>query len=70
MPGRGARGNANGGWLGPYFMKRQLRPKEYDTIVKAVAARDRVKAKSIYLSATEALNRKSGGGMGYQKVSV
>jgi hypothetical protein len=34
-------------------MKRQLKPKERAEIVKAIAAGDRVKAKSIYLSATE-----------------
>jgi hypothetical protein len=34
-------------------MKRQLKPEEREEIVKAIAAGDRVKAKSIYLSATE-----------------
>jgi hypothetical protein len=34
-------------------MKRKLRPEEREEIVKAIAAGDRVKAKSIYLSATE-----------------
>jgi DNA-binding FadR family transcriptional regulator len=34
-------------------MKRQLKPEEHEEIVKAIAAGDRVKAKSIYLSATE-----------------
>jgi hypothetical protein len=34
-------------------MKRELKPEEHEEIVRAVAAGDRVKAKSIYLSATE-----------------
>ena len=34
-------------------MKRELRPEEHEEIVRAVAAGDRVKATSIYLSATE-----------------
>jgi DNA-binding FadR family transcriptional regulator len=34
-------------------MKRQLKPEEHEQIVKAIAAGDRVTAKSIYLSATE-----------------
>jgi len=34
-------------------MKRELKPEEHEEIVKAVAAGDRVKATSIYLSATE-----------------
>jgi len=34
-------------------MKRELKPEEHEEIVKALAAGDRVKAKSIYLSATE-----------------
>ena len=34
-------------------MKRELKPEARDEIVKAIAAGDRVKAKSIYLSATE-----------------
>ena len=34
-------------------MKRQLKPEEHEEIVKAIATGDRVKAKSIYLSATE-----------------
>jgi DNA-binding FadR family transcriptional regulator len=34
-------------------MKRELKPEEHGEIVKAIAAGDRVKAKSIYLSATE-----------------
>ena len=34
-------------------MKRELKPEEHEEIVKAIAAGDRVKAKSIYLSATE-----------------
>src|SRR6516162_2272878 len=34
-------------------MKRQLKPEEHEEIVEAIAAGDRVKAKSIYLSATE-----------------
>jgi len=34
-------------------MKRQLKPEEREEIVKAIAAGDKVKAKSIYLSATE-----------------
>jgi hypothetical protein len=34
-------------------MKRELKPEEHEEIVAAVAAGDRVKATSIYLSATE-----------------
>ena len=34
-------------------MKRELKPEEHEEIVRAIAAGDRVKAKSIYLSATE-----------------
>lgn len=34
-------------------MKRELKPEEHAEIVSAVAAGDRVKATSIYLSATE-----------------
>ncbi|PZR76469.1 MAG: hypothetical protein DLM52_06065 [Chthoniobacterales bacterium] len=34
-------------------MKRQLKPEEHEKIVSAVAAGDRIKAKSVYLSATE-----------------
>jgi hypothetical protein len=34
-------------------MKRQLKPEEHEEIVRAIAVGDRVKAKSIYLSATE-----------------
>jgi DNA replicative helicase MCM subunit Mcm2 (Cdc46/Mcm family) len=34
-------------------MKRELKPTEHEEIVAAVAAGDRVKATSIYLSATE-----------------
>jgi len=34
-------------------MKRELKREEREEIVKAIAAGDRVKAKSIYLSATE-----------------
>ena len=34
-------------------MKRELKPEEHEEIVKALAAGDRVKATSIYLSATE-----------------
>lgn len=34
-------------------MKRELKPEEHEEIVKALVAGDRVKAKSIYLSATE-----------------
>ena len=34
-------------------MKRELKPEEHEKIVRAIAAGDRVKAKSIYLSATE-----------------
>jgi len=34
-------------------MKRELKPHEREEIVAAVAAGDRVKATSIYLSATE-----------------
>ena len=34
-------------------MKRELKPEEHEAIVSAVAAGDRIKAKNIYLSATE-----------------
>ena len=34
-------------------MKRELTPDEHEEIVRAVAARDRIKATNIYLSATE-----------------
>lgn len=34
-------------------MKRELKPEERDAVVHAIIARDRVKAISIYLSATE-----------------
>ena len=34
-------------------MKRELKPEEHEEIVSAIAAGDRVKATSIYLSATE-----------------
>jgi hypothetical protein len=34
-------------------MKRELKPEEHEQIVNAVAEGDRVKATSIYLSATE-----------------
>ncbi len=34
-------------------MKRELKPEEREEMVSAVAAGDRVKATSIYLSATE-----------------
>ena len=34
-------------------MKRELKPEEHEEIVRAVAAGDRVKATSVYLSATE-----------------
>jgi DNA-binding FadR family transcriptional regulator len=41
-------------WLNPSIpMKRELKPEEHEEIVKAIAAGDRVKATSIYLSATE-----------------
>jgi hypothetical protein len=41
-------------WLNPSIqMKRELKPEEHEEIVKAVAAGDRVKATSLYLSATE-----------------
>ena len=33
-------------------MKRELKPEEHEEIVNAVAAGDRIKATSIYLSAT------------------
>ena len=35
------------------YMKRELKPEEHEEIVRAVAAGDRIKATSIYLSATE-----------------
>jgi len=34
-------------------MKRQLKPEEHEEIASAIAAGDTIKAKSIYLSATE-----------------
>lgn len=34
-------------------MKRELKPREREQIVSALAAGDRIKAKNIYLSATE-----------------
>jgi hypothetical protein len=34
-------------------MKRKLKPAEYEKIVSAIGAGDRVKATNIYLSATE-----------------
>jgi hypothetical protein len=37
----------------PQDMKRELKPEEREEIVTAVAAGDRVKATSLYLSATE-----------------
>jgi hypothetical protein len=41
-------------WLNPSRqMKRELKPEEHEEIVKAIAAGDRVKATSLYLSATE-----------------
>jgi DNA replicative helicase MCM subunit Mcm2 (Cdc46/Mcm family) len=41
-------------WLNPSIqMKRELKPEEHEEIVKAITAGDRVKATSIYLSATE-----------------
>ena len=41
-------------WLSPSIpMKRELKPEEHEQIVKAIAAGDRVKATSLYLSATD-----------------
>jgi hypothetical protein len=41
-------------WLSPSIqMKRELKPEEHEEIVRAIAAGDRVKATSLYLSATE-----------------
>ena len=41
-------------WLTvPTHMKRELKPAEREAIVAAIAAGDRVKATSVYLSATE-----------------
>jgi DNA-binding GntR family transcriptional regulator len=41
-------------WLNPSIpMKRELKPEEHEEIVKAIAAGDRVRATSLYLSATE-----------------
>jgi len=41
-------------WLNPSIqMKRKLKPEQHEQIVRAIAACDRVKATSIYLSATE-----------------
>jgi hypothetical protein len=39
--------------FGRTSMKRELKREEHEEIVKAIAAGDRVKAKSIYFSATE-----------------
>ena len=40
-------------WLSPpRQMKRELKPEEHEEIVRAVSAGDRVKATSLYLSAT------------------
>jgi hypothetical protein len=40
-------------WLSPPIqMKRELKPEEHEEIVRAVNAGDRVKATSLYLSAT------------------
>jgi hypothetical protein len=40
-------------WLSPAIqMKRELKPEEHEEIVKAVTSGDRVKATSLYLSAT------------------
>lgn len=40
-------------WLNPSRqMKRELKPEEHEEIVRAVTAGDRVKATSLYLSAT------------------
>ena len=46
-------GRAFESWLSGSRMKRELKPEEREEIVAAVAAGDRVKATSIYLSATE-----------------
>ena len=46
-------GRAFESWLSGSRMKRELKPQEREEIVAAVAAGDRVKATSIYLSATE-----------------
>ena len=41
-------------WLSSTIqMKRELKPEEHEEIVRAIAAGDRVKATSLYLSATE-----------------
>jgi DNA-binding GntR family transcriptional regulator len=41
-------------WLNPSIqMKRELEPEEHEEIIRAIVAGDRVKATSIYLSATE-----------------
>ena len=41
-------------WLtDPKHMKRELKPAERQAIVAAIAAGDRIKATSVYLSATE-----------------
>jgi DNA-binding GntR family transcriptional regulator len=41
-------------WLSSSIqMKRELKPEEHEEIVKAIAEGDRVKATSLYLSATE-----------------
>jgi hypothetical protein len=40
-------------WLSPLIpMKRELKPEEHEEILRAVNAGDRVKATSLYLSAT------------------
>jgi hypothetical protein len=47
-------GRAFESWLSdPQNMKRELKPAEREEIVAAIAAGDRLKATSIYLSATE-----------------
>ena len=47
-------GRAFESWLSdPQDMKKELKPAEREEIVAAIAAGDRIKATSIYLSATE-----------------
>lgn len=44
---------SNSGSVARAHMKRELKPEEHEEIVNAIAQGDRVKATSIYLSATE-----------------
>jgi hypothetical protein len=58
-PGKSAAGQLNGWTIGSNRgsveipMKRELKPTEHEAVLHALMAGDRVKATSIYLSATE-----------------